>query len=140
VHPYHLHPMLVHFPIAILLLGLIACGIGVWRPTPERASAARALLWIGTLALWATLALGLVAAHQAPHVPPAWEVLADHRTLGWWTAGLFTGLSVGRVFLPERLRAILFVAWLVAYGVLVATAYHGALLVYQYGMGVASGN
>lgn len=144
--PYLLHPIAVHFPIAFLILGFVAACAHRLRPGfLWMSNAASWLLWIGALAVWAALGLGLLAEKTAPHVPPAWETLADHETLGWWSAGLFTALSIWRVLNCRRRRVTgdsrwidraFLLMWLISLGVLISTAFHGGELVFTHGMGV----
>jgi len=131
---YLLHPVAVHFPIALLCAGLVSGILGRRRETA--AQAASWLLWAGTLSAWAALGLGLLAAKTAPHVPPAWETLNLHETLAWWTAGLFTALSVWRWRWGRKAEVYFLAAWLAACGVLLATGYQGGELVFKHGMGV----
>ena len=145
---YHLHPAAVHFPIAFLVAAVVAQALGVAWPRLRPAGAAdRAvrfaaasswLLGTGTVLLWIAVALGLVAERTAPHVPPAWEVLYEHRTLGLWSAGLFTVLAVGRLMLRGRFALVQLLLGLVGLGLLLSTAYHGGELVFMFGMGVTS--
>lgn len=131
-----LHPAAVHFPVALLTAGWAAAVYGL---KDERwAEAASWLLWAGTLSAWIALGLGLLAERTAPHVPSAWETLAEHETLGWWTVGAFTGLSLWRWRRGARDREGLLqaAAWLAACALLGATAWHGGELVYRHGMGV----
>lgn len=131
---YLLHPVAVHFPIALLCAGWV---VGVrGRRQEAAASAASWMLWAGTVSAWAALALGLLAAKTAPHVPPAWETLNLHETLGWWTAGLFTALSLWRWRWGRKAEVYFLAAWLAACGVLLATGYQGGELVFKHGMGV----
>ncbi|MBI3551017.1 MAG: hypothetical protein HY077_00745 [Elusimicrobia bacterium] len=137
---YLLHPIAVHFPIALLCVGLAACALSLRCRAPEwLGSAVSWLLWLGTLAAWSAMGLGLLAQKTAPHVPPAWEALADHKELGFWTVGLFTALSIWRKLWPGRWRLEFALAWLLAAGVLLATAYQGGRIVYEFGMGVGGG-
>lgn len=136
---YLLHPVAVHFPIALLTAGFVFEAFRFKSPAPWLASAASWLLWAGTAAIWAAVGLGLLAERTVPHVPAAWEVLAEHEVLGFWAAGLFTGLSGWRIFWREKGRSILWAAWLVAVGVLFAAGYHGGELVFRYGVGVTPG-
>lgn len=133
---YLLHPIAVHFPIALLITGWAACALGrrmEWLP-----NAASWLLWLGTAAAWTALGLGLLAEKTAPHVPPAWQTLNRHQTLAYWTAGSFTVLSLWRWRWGDwRPRLFLF-AWVLACAVLLATAYQGGELVFTHGMGVKS--
>lgn len=133
---YLLHPAAVHFPIALLSAGWVAGVLG--RRREAAAQAASWLLWAGTLSAWATLGLGLVAAKTAPHVPSAWETLNLHQTLGWWTVGLFTALSLWRWRLGRKAEGYFLAAWLVACGVLLATGFQGGELVFTHAMGVAT--
>lgn len=138
---YLYHPMAVHFPIALLALGMLAAlgsliqgGRADWlRP---------ASLWIlglGTLGLWAALGLGLLAARTAPHVPAAWRVMALHRQLAWSSAVLFSVLTPAWAYARGKARWAVLLAWLLAYGVLAYTAHQGARLVFEFGLGSAGG-
>ncbi len=133
-----LHPMAVHFPIALLTLGFAVEVLGT-RASEKAAwlrEAASWLLWLGTASALAAMGLGLLAAKTAPHVPEAWDTLIAHRNAGYAACFLFSLLSTWRIF--PRPRAGLFLAgWLICLGALVDAAYHGGELVYRYGMGTA---
>ena len=132
-----LHPVAVHFPIALLTAGLVAqAGTRLRRAPPWLPEAAAWLLWIGTAAAWAALGLGLLAEETVPHVPAAWEVLEEHETLAWWTAGSFTVLSFLRWRWRENRPLLVLGLWLAAVGLLYSTAFHGGELVYDFGVGV----
>lgn len=136
---YHLHPIAVHFPIAFLTLGF-AIGCAAIRDRPAWLAAASSwLLWFGTVSAWVALGFGLLAQKTAPHVPPAWETLADHKDLAFWTVGMFTFLSAWRLWMKGRCEKIFLIVWLVSLGVLIATAYEGGELVFMFGMGGPSG-
>lgn len=137
--PFLLHPAFVHFPIALLLTGLAAACVFAWRKKwAWLADTVSWLLWLGTASAWVAAGLGYLAERTAPHVPPAWETLADHQTLAYWTLGLFTALSVWRFFYRERWPRIFIIAWLIAAGVLMATGYEGGELVFSHNMGTAA--
>lgn len=142
---YRLHPVAVHFPIALLTLGL---ALAVWEAKVKKplwlAEAVTWLLWLGTASAWAAFGLGLLAEETVPHVPMAWETMADHETMAYWTVGLFSSLSAGRYWMRRREYrvgkgvAFLFLAgWLAASGVLLRTGHLGGSLVFDYGVGVS---
>lgn len=135
---YHIHPFVIHFPIVLLTVGWALEFLAVWRERPEWAGAAATWsLWIGTFLAWAAVGAGLLAEEFAPHVPAAWETLAEHEALGFWTAGLFSGLSLWRWRWSDKGRRLFAGAWLLATAVLLATAYHGGELVFHHGVGVS---
>lgn len=132
-----LHPVAVHFPIALMSTGFLALLISFrWRDIDWIAEATSWLLWLGTAAAWATLALGLLAEKTAPHVPPAWEALADHKAAAWWLVGWFTFLSFWRWSQGRRREWVLITGWLVGMAIVIRTGYLGGLVVFTYGMGV----
>lgn len=137
--PYLLHAAFVHFPIALLLTGLAG---GLVDSATKRwgwlADAVSWLLWLGTASAWGALALGLLAENTAPHVPPAWETLAAHKTLAFWTVGVFSVLALWRRFFKDSWPRLFVAAWLAAAGVLLATAYQGGELVFTHNMGTAA--
>lgn len=142
--PWLLHPMAVHFPIALLIVGFGVQLRSLMKGAPAwTASAASWLLWLGAAGAWAALGLGLLAENTAPHVPGAWEVLAEHEELAWWTCGLATASAVFAFWLRRRAeaaprwgRVVLSALWLAAVALAAATAKHGGELVYDHGMGV----
>ncbi len=137
---YLLHAAAVHFPIALLTTGWAAAAVDIVsrRRWNWLADAASWLLWLGTASVVVAAGLGLLAEKTAPHVPSAWETLAEHETLAYWTVGLFTVLSVWRYFFKERWPRAFVLAWLLAAGVLVATGLRGGELVFTHNMGTAA--
>ncbi len=140
---YHLHPAAVHFPIALLALGAAAAAARLRRNAPDWLAKAESwLLWLGTMSAWAALGLGLLAEKTAPHTPRAWEVLAEHEELAWWTCSAASAFSVLRFFLVKMgrdgatERRLTLALWAMLLGLLTATAMHGAELVYGFGLGV----
>lgn len=143
-----LHPVAVHFPIALLLLALVGEAFSLVLKDEKWSwlvPAAEWVLWLGSIAACATAGLGWLAEETAPHIPAAWEVLEEHENLGWWTAGLFTALSLVRFVFRKDWRTMdrkkrwgFVAAWALCAGVLLAAAYHGGELVYRLGVGVAA--
>lgn len=136
---YLLHPAIVHFPIALLFAGFAGAVAGVLSERwAKRADAVSWLLWLGTASAWAALALGLLAARTAPHVPPAWETLALHESLAWWTAGAATVLSIWRWRWPARGPRLALALWAGVVGLALWTGYEGGELVFTHNMGTAA--
>lgn len=144
--PWLLHPMAVHFPVALLLTGFALHARALWAGGGEwTAPASRWLLWLGALGAWAALGLGLLAERTVPHVPSAWQVQAHHEELAWWTCGVFTAASLLALWLERRGegapawgRGLLTALWLGGLAVLGLTAQHGGQLVYDHNVGTAA--
>ncbi len=138
VPPYLLHPLLVHFPLALLILGFgarAAADLG-WGPGWLRPCSS-ACLTGGTLLLWGVLALGLLAERTAPHVPDAWRVMLWHKRAAFATACVFTLASAAEAFGRGRAgsRKAVLALWALGCGLLAYTGHLGAALVYTYGVG-----
>lgn len=83
-----LHPMVVHFPIALLLAAALAELLVIVSRAGHFAFAARFCLWTGSIGAVVAAALGWVAARSFPGVGPDAELLSVHRWLGITTAVL----------------------------------------------------
>lgn len=138
---YLFHPIAVHFPIALLLLGFFTALLSLSPRQKEKRpwlnAAAAWLLWLGTIAAWCAMGLGLLAQDKAPHVPPAWEVLADHKARAFWSVGAFSVLSLWRAWRKQDEKSQL-LAWVLCLALLLSTAYLGGKLVFDFGMGVVT--
>ena len=131
-----LHPAVVHFPLALLLTGPVF-GLASWRrPGGWQERAASWLLWLGSVFAWLAMGLGLLAQKTARHVPEAWEALADHKSAAFWSVGVFSILSLWRAW--GKWPRVQLVAWILALGLLLYTAYLGGEVVFTFGMGVTS--
>ena len=132
---YLLHPISVHFPIALLLTGLFFKAAQMLFKKEGLDTASTALLFLGTIAAGGAAGLGLLAEETVPHIPDAWEYLYNHKLLGLVTAGLFSILSLWKLFFGELWPKVFFLVWILASIVLIVTAYFGGELVFQFGVG-----
>lgn len=147
-----LHPLIIHFPIALLLLCPIFILIGAaLSPAKSRPfmTAAMIILLLGTLSLFISASTGEAASELAERGGSMDKVLAAHEDLASETRMIFSGLSailVGMFFLPRVLRwqetrlfsTVLPLAFLALYSVgvlfLVNTAHQGGRLVHEFGV------
>ena len=134
-----LHPLIVHFPIALLLtataleLASLACRRPGWH---------RIALWnlaLGTLGAAAAVASGLYAERVARHSFEIWEVMERHERLGISTLILALMAVAWRLKqhdqLSPRARLTTTLLNLAMTGTLVWGAYLGGRLVYELGVG-----
>ena len=147
-----LHPLIIHFPIALLLIAPTFVVIGsVLQPPKGRAYliAALVLLIVGTAAIFVAVETGEAAGELAERTPGVEQVLQNHQALAERTRIVFSVLSVIFIALlaaPRLLKkadtrmttTILPLAFLVLYGagvlLLVNTAHNGGRLVHEFGV------
>jgi uncharacterized membrane protein len=140
------HPVFVHFTVA---LGSLAALFYLSMPLVKSPSLhaqwvilARWNLWLGTASAVVTVAFGFLAFNSVVHDTPSHAAMSEHRNWALATLALFlllTGWSVWhyRRKIARGSALFLTVAFL-ALVLLLTTAWHGAEVVYRYGIGVMS--
>ena len=147
-----LHPAIVHFPIALLLLSPLFILISALVPPSKGRpymTAALIMTLLGTVSLFVAAATGEAAAELAERGGRVDAVLAAHEDLASETRIVFAGLSailLGMFVVPRilhrqenRLSSTLMpIAFLALYSVgvlsLVNTAHAGGRLVHEFGV------
>ena len=147
-----LHPMLVHFPIVLLLLCPLFVLISALMAPPKGRPymiSALIILLLGTGSLFLAAAAGEAAATVAGHGSPADAVLKSHADLAEETeivSLVLCAILVGIVALPRFLQreetrlttTLVPLSFLVLYCVgvlfLVSTAHAGGRLVHEFGV------
>lgn len=150
--PTALHPVVVHFPIALLITAaLFDAACLVFRGYLWLDRAATALLFLGGVGLGAAYLTGGRAKElAAPVTGNAQGILAEHENLALLTLGAVAAAVVFKLFvawlgrhdLRVQLGIFRIVALILIFGtvfLLVLTAYHGGQLVYDHGIGVNLG-
>lgn len=143
----NLHPLIVHFPLAILFVAFAADVLSffVRRWTWLRPSAV-GLYVVGGVAAVFTYLTGTWAA-DAVRVPADVEpLLTEHADLGWWTMvffGVYALLRLGSVLAVKMrdrvaVQGTLCAVALAGLFLLWETGEHGAQMVYRHGIGVAA--
>ena len=142
----NIHPLLVHFPIALLYAAIAVDLVGlVCRCNQPLRQAATLLYVLGTAGALAAYLTGR-AASQVVWLPGMSEpVLKEHWDWAWRTVWFFPIATAVRLALlrPGRreptapLVAALALVGLVGIGLLLATGDRGGRLVYQHSVGIA---
>lgn len=137
------HPLIVHFPIALLLtaVGLDLVALILTRPALHRVA-----LWnltLGTLGAGVAVWTGYRAADIAKHSFEIHQVMELHRKLGIATLILGSLVVIWRLWkrdhLGSRVRLLILLVMLVMTGTLGYGAHLGGRLVYEFGVGGAFG-
>jgi uncharacterized membrane protein len=101
-----LHPIIVHFPIALFLVAPILILIGIFMPNRGRGflTSAFILMLIGTIATWIAVSTGEEAGEIAERMANVEAVLENHEDLAETTRNVFTALTVifGTILLVPR--------------------------------------
>lgn len=132
-----LHPMLVHFPIALVIIGFLAEALFLfWRKEVCLARTGMYLLFTGTLAAMATWLSGFIFTSQM--AGPAGDIRETHELFATITVSLLIVTSVLRLFLLIRkseasyLRWVVFAFYCLATISVGITGFFGGNLVYHY--------
>ncbi len=136
----NLHPLFVHFPVALLLLALVLEVIALlWR----KSELSRAAWWnqiAGTIGLAFAVASGLYAEATVHLTAEARVLLERHEQMAFVAAALFAALLLWRIGArgkipghPPVLYMILFLAGVAS---VLTGALFGGEMVFRYGVGV----
>ncbi len=92
----HAHPLIVHFPIALLLVAPLIVLLGLLWPAqrPGIQATALILLTLGTVAAVLAVATGLAASGPVRGGPELMATLAQHESRAESTTLLYVGLTL----------------------------------------------
>jgi uncharacterized membrane protein len=144
------HPIFVHFTVGLFSaavgfywLSFIVARISYCKPalSQEFEAAARWCLWIAALVTIGTVSAGLYAYYTVGHDEISHVAMTNHRNWAIPTAVAIILMALWSVALyvkQKKLNLIFLLSLLIVQGMLLATAWRGAELVYRYGLGVMS--
>lgn len=147
-----IHPVIIHFPIVLLLLSPVFVLISTLLPESrgrQYMSIGLALLLVGTATLFTAAESGEAAAELADRTPEINAALQVHESLALQSRIIFSALSLllGAIFVLPRLKTVSFtksrsvilsIVFLALYSIggvaLVNTAHQGGRLVHEFGV------
>lgn len=136
-----IHPLIAHFPIVLLLVGVACDTIGIFNHRDFFLKIGHLLFSLGALTAIPVALTGDSAAEVARHIDNIAADLDDHDTLGTITTLLAVALALIRTHFTLKkkfvgiVRHVYLVFGLVTAGLICATGYTGGHLVYFYGAG-----
>ncbi|MGR8929419.1 MAG: DUF2231 domain-containing protein [Gammaproteobacteria bacterium] len=136
----NLHPLFVHFPIALLFLFFVLDSAGSLFGKSDYRRAAGWFLYSGAIFAGLTVIMGFVAAASVPHGGDVHEIMEHHQKLGLSVFGLACVLAIWRFLAKGGIAGAantLYIIFAVIMTVLLTfTADLGGLMVYKYGVAV----
>jgi uncharacterized membrane protein len=138
----HLHPMIIHFPIALLIIGFLADIIGVVFKKEFFTKAGFYLLILGTIGVIAAYLSGNIAGEGVEEAGSLKQALENHEHAAELSLWLMIATAVIRLTIvtAKKYTGVFKYAALVLFlaGVLsiVRTGYYGGELVYKHAAGV----
>ncbi len=135
----NIHPLFVHYPIALFTAFFLAEFVGVVFKKESFRCAASFTLYLGNIAALFTVAAGYYAAYTVEHSEEVHAIMEDHEHLGVTVLILATFLSLWRLyarrrFSPKGQMLHLFLAFVLSV-IIAFGADLGGLMVYKYGVG-----
>ena len=136
----NLHPLFVHFPVALLSAALVFYAIGSIVRNEGLFHAGKWSLLAGTAGAAAAVWSGLIAEETVPHDASVHHLIEAHEALGVLILGLSVLLSVwlliSRSSLPQKGRPLFFAALALAALLIAQTGDFGGRMVYMHGLGM----
>ncbi len=141
----NIHPLLVHFPIALTLTAALLVGVHLLIRSEEWMRMAAVLVYLSAAAALVAAATGLMASDGLGHDTPGHELVHEHRDIML----IYTSLILGLALLTALSRSSM-TGWikhasmkfirlgilLAACATLIVGADRGALLVFGHGIGM----
>lgn len=141
----NLHPLLVHFPIALISVSAffhVAASVARGKTCAEHCAVlADTTLWLGALAALPTVFFGWQAFNSVNHDEAGHAAMLAHRAWALATLAVLVTLA-GWDFWRKKVDSSpawwFTVAVIGAWSMVATTAWHGGELVYRHGLGVMS--
>jgi len=135
----NIHPLMVHFPIALLFSGLFLELLGWFFKSNELQQTAKWNLWLGMLGALAAVSSGLWAEAIVEHSEEVHGIMELHKILGLTVLGISIVLAGWRLIqggtsFPKSF-SLFVLTYIVMLGVMSVGAYLGGRMVYEYGVG-----
>jgi uncharacterized membrane protein len=130
-----LHPLIVHFPVALLTSGVVFEFYGSLRKDEVVATAGRFNIRLGFWCIFPVLLVGFLGMLSLGNTEKFKDFLSGHLRFAFFTAGTFLiAMVVSRYFRSPLGRAIYFLALVAGLACVLRTGYYGGELVHRFNL------
>ena len=137
-YPDTMHPIVVHFVIAMVLFAVLCDGIGYFTRNPRLHEVSWWNLCFATVSIFIAVMFGQVEAGLAEPYTTAEPTLNLHTLIGWSLSGIIAAMTAWRYIIrshnPKELPLPFLGAGIVLTGLVFFQIYLGDLLVWVYGL------
>lgn len=139
-YPDTIHPIVVHFVIAMVLFAFVCDIVGYFTKNPKLLEVSWWNLVFATVSIFIAVIFGQIEAGLAEPYNASVSTLNLHTLLGWALSGILTGVTGWRYVIRRNFQSLpvpyLVIAALLTVLVIVQS-YLGSLLVWVYGLHTA---
>ena len=137
-YPDTIHPIVVHFVIAMVLFAFVCDIVGYFTRNSKLAEVSWWNLFFATIAIFIAVIFGQVEAGLAAPYNAAVSALNLHTLLGWSLSGILAGITGWRYVIRSQNKPQLPTPYIAAsvflVGLVIFQTYMGDLLVWVYGL------
>jgi uncharacterized membrane protein len=137
-YPDTMHPIVVHFVIAMVLFAVFCDVVGLWTKNVRLFEVSWWNLAFATVSIFVAIIFGQIEAGLAEPYPAATATLNLHTLLGWSLSGVIAAATAWRYVLrsrdPKTLPMPFVGMGILLTGLVFAQVYLGDLLVWVYGL------
>jgi uncharacterized membrane protein len=136
-----LHPMIVHFPIALIIAGFLADTLYLfYKQESWLSKAGFGLMLLGTLGACVAVLTGILFTSE-PTEGDIVGVYELHHTCAWITLTVLLPVSLLRIYAvvkqrEERFRRLIYGLYLVGTAAVSVAGFMGGIMVYRYMLGI----
>ena len=128
-----LHPLIVHFPVALLTSGVVFEVYGSLRKDEVVATAGRFNTRLGFWCIFPVLLVGVLGMLSLNNTEKFKDFLSGHLRFAFLTAGIFlVAMVVSRCFRSPLGRVLYFLALAAGLACVLRTGYYGGELVHRF--------
>ncbi len=130
-----LHPMIVHFPMGLLVSGVVFEIYGVLRNDEVAETAGRFNIRFGFWCLFPVLLVGFLGMISLENTEKFRDFLSSHLKFAFTTAGVFISAMLVSRYLRQPWGRVLYLLIIATGGICVlTTGYFGGELVHRFGV------